>query len=156
MRSFVVSLSLGCLTLLAQPVFGADKWLSVRTKNFLLVGNASDSDIRKVGRTLEEFRAAVSMVFPKMEQTSSVPTTIFVFKNEESFKPYKPLYKGQPSNVLGFSSRAMTSITLQSRRIWRRPISFYTSTFIFSCARTSAVCLCGSAKGWRSVTAPLS
>ena len=102
MRPLVVSFCLGCLTLLAQPVFGADKWLSIHTKNFLLVGNASESDIRKVGRTLEEFRAAVSMVFPKMEQTSSVPTTIFVFKNDESFKPFKPLYKGQPSNVLAF------------------------------------------------------
>jgi len=37
-----------------------------------------------------------------MEQTSSVPTTILVFKNDESFKAYKPIYKGQPSNVLAY------------------------------------------------------
>src|SRR4029453_10500728 len=80
----------------------ADKWLSIQTKNFLLVGNASESDIRRAGRTLEEFRSAVAMVFPKMEQTSSVPTTILVFKNDESFNPYKPLYKGQPSNGWAF------------------------------------------------------
>jgi tetratricopeptide (TPR) repeat protein len=97
--------SLFCVALalfLAQPLFAADKWLSIHTKNFLLVGNASESDIRRVGRTLEEFRSAIAMVFPKMDQTSSTPTTILVFKNDESFKPYKPLYKGQPSNLIAF------------------------------------------------------
>lgn len=87
---------------LAQPVLAADKWLSIHTKNFLLVGNAGESDIRRVGRTLEEFRSAIAMVFPKMDQTSATPTTILVFKNDESFKPYKPLYKGQPSNLIAF------------------------------------------------------
>jgi tetratricopeptide (TPR) repeat protein len=86
----------------STPAFAADKWLSIQTKNFHLVGNAGESDIRKVGRTLEEFRSAVAISFPKMEQTSSVPTTILVFKNDESFKPYKPLFKGQPSNLLAF------------------------------------------------------
>jgi tetratricopeptide (TPR) repeat protein len=95
-------LSLAVCVFLAQPLFAADKWLSIHTKNFFLAGNASESDIRRVGRTLEEFRSAIAMVFPKMEQASSIPTTIFVFKNDESFKPYKPLYKGQPSNLVAF------------------------------------------------------
>jgi len=94
----VVCVAVGYLS----PAFGADKWLSIRSKNFLLVGNAGESDIRRVGRTLEEFRSAVGMTFPRIDQTSSVPTTILVFKNDESFKPYKPLYKGQPSNALAF------------------------------------------------------
>lgn len=88
--------------LLARPAFGADKWLSIHSRNFTLVGSASESDIRRVGRTLEEFRSAVAMVFPKMDQTASVPTTLLVFKNDESFKPFKPLYQGQPSNALAF------------------------------------------------------
>jgi tetratricopeptide (TPR) repeat protein len=91
-----------CLGTFPTPAFAADKWLSIHTKNFLLVGTASEADIRRVGRTLEEFRSAISMLFPKMEQTSSVPTTILVFKNDESFKPYKPIYKGQPSNALAY------------------------------------------------------
>ena len=86
----------------SAPTFAADKWLSIHTKNFLLVGNAGESDIRRVGRTLEEFRTAFAMLFPKMEQTSSVPTTILVFKNDEAFKPFKPIYKGQPSNALAY------------------------------------------------------
>lgn len=96
------SLSFCVLSFLSQSALGADKWLNIHTKNFNLVGNAGESDIRRIGRMLEEFRSAIAMVFPKMDQTSSVPTTILVFKNDESFKPYKPLYKGQPSNTLAF------------------------------------------------------
>src|SRR5262249_51938821 len=75
---------------------------SIRSRNFLLVGNASEAEMRRVGRTLEEFRSALAMMFPKMDQPPSVPTTILIFKNDESLKPYKPLYKGQPSNALAF------------------------------------------------------
>src|SRR5262249_15572843 len=102
LRVFLWAFLLLCSGVFPGPAFGADKWLSIRTKNFALVGNAGESDIRRVGRTLEEFRSAIAMMFPKMDQTSSVPTTILVFKNDESFKPYKPLYKGQPSNALAF------------------------------------------------------
>jgi len=95
-------LALVALLLLARPSLAADKWLSIRSRNFLLVGNAGESDIRRVGRTLEDFRTALAMMFPKMDQTSTVPVTVLVFKNDESFKPYKPLYQGQPSNALAF------------------------------------------------------
>src|SRR5262249_21239234 len=40
--------------------------------------------------------------FPKVDQVSAAPTTIFVFRSDESFKPYKPIYKGQPANVLAY------------------------------------------------------
>src|SRR5262245_42345299 len=78
------------LCLLVQPAFAADKWLSIRSKNFLLVGSASEADIRKVGHFFEEFRGSFSPLFPKVSQSPSVPTTILVFKNDESMKPFKP------------------------------------------------------------------
>jgi tetratricopeptide (TPR) repeat protein len=90
------------LLILAVPSYAADKWVAIHSKNFTLVGNATESDIRRSGRTLEEFRSAMAELFPKMNQTTAAPTTILVFKNDESFKPYKPLYKGQPSNLLAF------------------------------------------------------
>src|SRR5207249_11142894 len=95
-------LTIAALLLVAQPSLAADKWLSIRSRNFLLAGNASESEIRRVGRTLEDFRTALAMMFPKMDQSSTVPVTILVFKNDESLKPYKPLYQGQPSNTLAF------------------------------------------------------
>src|SRR5579871_2165355 len=85
-----------------QSAFGADKWISIHTKNFTLVGNASESDIRRAGRTLEEFRSAMAVLFPKIDEASAVPSTVLVFKNDDSFKPYKPLDKGQAANVVAF------------------------------------------------------
>ena len=90
------------ICVLIQPSYAADKWLSVRFKDFLVIGNANEPDIRRVGRYLEEFRSAFAMMFPKVEQTSSVPTTIVVFKNDESFVPYKPVYDGKPANAVAY------------------------------------------------------
>jgi len=78
------------LCLLVQPAFAADKWLSIHSKNFLLVGNATEADIRKVGHFFEEFRGSVTNLFPKVQQSPSVPTTVLVFKNDDSMKPFKP------------------------------------------------------------------
>jgi tetratricopeptide (TPR) repeat protein len=78
------------LCLLVQPAFAADKWLSIRSKNVLLVGNAKEADIRKVGRYFEEFRSTLGTLFPKVAQSPSTPTTILVFKDDNSMKPFKP------------------------------------------------------------------
>src|SRR5262245_24097969 len=84
------------------PSYSADKWLSIHSTNFLLVGNASESSIRRVSRELEEFRTALAMIFPRVNQPSSVGTTVIVFKDDASFKPYKPLYQGKAGNVAGY------------------------------------------------------
>jgi tetratricopeptide (TPR) repeat protein len=96
--------ALSCLSVfvLIQPLVAADKWISIRSKNFMLVGSASEAEIRRVGRTLEEFRSAMAMMFPKMDQPSSVQTTVLVFKNDESFAPFKPQQNGKPANALAF------------------------------------------------------
>jgi tetratricopeptide (TPR) repeat protein len=80
----------------------ADKWLSVRSKNFLLVGNASESSIRRVDRTLEEFRAGFALLFPGIAQQAPPPITVVVFKDDAAFRPFKPLYQGKPANVAGY------------------------------------------------------
>jgi len=60
----------------------ADKWLLVRSRNFVLVGNASESSIKRVGRELEEFRSALGNLFPGVKQESPITTTVVVFKDE--------------------------------------------------------------------------
>lgn len=80
----------------ALVIFGAsvtarakDTWTSVQTRNFRLIGNASDKDIRVVGNRLEQFRAVFGLLFPTMKLTSPVPTTVIVFKSDGAYKPYK-------------------------------------------------------------------
>jgi tetratricopeptide (TPR) repeat protein len=84
------------------PAYAADKWISIRSKNFLLVGNASETAIRRVGRNLEEFRAGFSLLFPAIGQQAPPPITVVVFKDDASFRPFKPLYQGKPGNMAGF------------------------------------------------------
>jgi predicted Zn-dependent protease len=73
----------------AAPVAAKDNWTSVRSKNFLLVGNANEKDIRQVGVRLEQFREVFSRLFSNLNVNSPVPTTVIVFKNDESYRPFK-------------------------------------------------------------------
>ena len=107
--------------LLVSPSYAVDKWLSIRSKNFLVVGTASEADIRKVDRFLEEYRKAFAMLFPKIEQSVGAPTTVVVFKNDEYLKPFKPIVDGKPVSASSFFvsgddvSYIATTGTLNSR-----------------------------------------
>jgi tetratricopeptide (TPR) repeat protein len=67
-----------------------DIWTTVRSKNFTLVGNASEKDIRGVANRMEQFRAVFALLFPSVPLNSPVPNTVIVFKSDGSFKPFKP------------------------------------------------------------------
>lgn len=69
----------------------ADDWIRVRSTNFSLVGNASEKDMRRVANKLEQFREVFRTLFPNLKFSSSIPTTVIVFKNERSFRPFKPV-----------------------------------------------------------------
>jgi len=72
-------------------VFAKDEWVRVQSKNFSLIGNAGDKEIRRVATKLEQFRDVFTKLFPKMKFTSPIPTTVIVFKSGKAFKPYKPI-----------------------------------------------------------------
>lgn len=87
-----------CLLALAPPLVAAkDNWTSVRSKNFLLVGNASEKQIKQVAGRLEQFREVFSHLFPNAVVSTPVPTTVVVFKNDSSYAPFKP-----NSNTAGY------------------------------------------------------
>jgi tetratricopeptide (TPR) repeat protein len=80
-------LTLVCHT---SPVSARDTWISIRSKNFVLVGNTSEKDLKQVGVRLEQFREVFSRLFPKTNFSSPVPTTVVVFKSDSSYRPFKP------------------------------------------------------------------
>lgn len=94
MKRFVFPLAVGfCLLVVVSQsttVSAKDTWVSVRTKNFFMLGNASEKDIRKVGLKLEQFREVFTRLFPKLKFNTPVPTTVIVFKSDSSFTPFKP------------------------------------------------------------------
>ncbi|MGI8638921.1 MAG: tetratricopeptide repeat protein [Pyrinomonadaceae bacterium] len=88
-------LTLSLLLLLAfvflpNSVSAKDQWLQVRSKNFNLVGNASEKDIRKVATKLEQFRETFRLLFSQTNLNSAIPTNVIVFKSGNAYKPFKP------------------------------------------------------------------
>ena len=87
-RYFLLSLIL--LFSFSVSVSAKDEWIQVQSKNFFLIGNASEKDIRKVGTRLEQFRETFRLLFSKMNLTASTPTNVVVFKSGGSYKNFKP------------------------------------------------------------------
>ncbi len=73
-----------------SSVSAKDTWTSIRSKNFSLIGNVSEKDLRQVGVRLEQFREVFSRLFTKTNISSPVPTTVIVFKSDSSYRPFKP------------------------------------------------------------------
>ena len=79
------------LLLPAVEALAKDDWLQVKSKNFLLIGNASEKDIRKVGTRLEQFRETFRQLFAKTNLTASIPTNVIIFKSSSAYTPFKPV-----------------------------------------------------------------
>ena len=78
-----------------------DEWIELRSANFVFVSNAAVAGARRVAFDLEELRAVLGQL-SSFELRSPVPTTIYVFKSERSFAPYKIRYRGRPAAVSGY------------------------------------------------------
>jgi len=91
-------LTIVCLLLIAfaVPVEAKDKWTKVKSKNFTLIGNGGEKDIRQVATRLEQFREVFTKLFPTVKFVTPVPTTVVVFKDMNSFNPFRP------GNVAGY------------------------------------------------------
>lgn len=85
-----------------SPAFAKDTWTSVKSRNFNLVGNASEKEIREVAIRLEQFRDVFSRLLPSLKLASPVPTTVIVFKSDNAFKPYKPVADGKTIDIAGY------------------------------------------------------
>jgi tetratricopeptide (TPR) repeat protein len=71
-------------------VKSADQWGELRSKNFVVVGDADEKDLKTTASELELFRSDFAGLFPRGAQTSSVPTRIVVFRDRKSLRTYRP------------------------------------------------------------------
>lgn len=99
---FSVILCLLLVTFSARVTAAKESWVSVRSENFKLAGNASESEIREVAVRLEQYRGILARLFPRAVGASSVPVVVIVFKSDEAFKPFRPFYEGKPADVAGY------------------------------------------------------
>jgi tetratricopeptide (TPR) repeat protein len=68
----------------------AESWTSIKSKNFFVVGNATEPAMRDVVVRLEQFRDAVSQLFPALKLDAGVPVRVVIFKDDLSYRPFKP------------------------------------------------------------------
>src|SRR5215213_6503351 len=78
------------------------RWASVRSENFLLVGDADGRDMLRVAARLEQFRVAFMRLLPVSHFDASVPLTVVVFRDDTSYGQFEPVYSGRPAGVSGF------------------------------------------------------
>src|SRR5437870_3185150 len=91
-RFLVLSSIAVCLMAFIQAdyaVAAKESWTSVRSRNFLLIGNASEKQIRQVAIKLEQFREVFTRLFTRIKFTTPVPTTVIVFKSDSAYRPFK-------------------------------------------------------------------
>src|SRR5262245_4490907 len=89
------------LLLVAIPSLAKERWNKVQSKNSTLVGDASEGDMRKIAFKLEQFRQTLSLILPKSSISTPVPTTVVLFKSDDSFHPFKPRYQGKIRDNVG-------------------------------------------------------
>jgi tetratricopeptide (TPR) repeat protein len=86
--------------------FGAagasERWLELKTEHFRILSNASAGKTTEIGSSLEAFRAVVARSTKGLTLGPDVPTTMFIFKDDASFDPYKYRPDRENSRLLGF------------------------------------------------------
>lgn len=79
-----------------------DSWIRVDTAHLILFSNSSRNHTLQVGRRLELFRLALSRLEPGLTVNSPLPTAIYVFKHEASFRPYKKWFGDSVDDLSGY------------------------------------------------------
>ena len=93
------------ILLLLAALFPANadaKWTQVRSANFLFVGDAPESAIRRIAQRLEQFREVMLRALPGATAASPVPTVVMVFANQRAVQPVAPLFRGNAIEVGGY------------------------------------------------------
>jgi hypothetical protein len=103
----------GLIAFLA-PTAAYAEWRRLETPNFIVIGDASERDLRHIAMRFEGFRETLGRVLGAGATATAVPTVVVVFPHDRAFTPYKPVYQGKPVAVGGvfYSGRDLNYITL--------------------------------------------
>jgi tetratricopeptide (TPR) repeat protein len=84
----------------------SERWIRVDTAHLALFSNAPEGTTVEIGLRLEAFRAVLSRIGPDLRVDSPLPTSVYVFRDDLSFRPYKLRRQGlrdEPlANLAGF------------------------------------------------------
>ena len=91
---------------ISAPSLAAERardWFKLASPNFELYGNSRESEARHLLKELETFRYVVSR-FLGLTNVQRRPALVYLFRDDASFRPYKPRYNGRPATISGFHS----------------------------------------------------
>lgn len=80
---------LGILTVVPATAQSGGPWLLVESDNFTFFSNNSRATTQTVAYNLEEMRRVFAAMWSQTSVDSSVPTRIYLFRDEESFVPFR-------------------------------------------------------------------
>ncbi|HKO62147.1 MAG TPA: tetratricopeptide repeat protein [Pyrinomonadaceae bacterium] len=102
LRLFVILFFSLITSPLVPSASAKDTWISLQSRNYHLIGNVKDGEIRAIAIQLERFRHIFTKQFENADLNSPVPTTVVVFKSSDSFGPYKPVVNGRRVEAAGY------------------------------------------------------
>jgi tetratricopeptide (TPR) repeat protein len=82
-----------------------DGWVRVDTPNLILFSNAPGERALEIGRGLERYRRLLATIASDLRVHSPLPTFIYAFRDDESFRPYRPRQPapaGTPLDLAGY------------------------------------------------------
>jgi hypothetical protein len=105
----------------------------VRTQNFTLYGNASESKTKEVGLEMERLRA-VLVALKRGSAAAPVPTWMYVFKSRQALEPYLPRVDGEPAHFAGYYRGGWDANYAMLSAAWNldpRPTVYYSYIYDF-------------------------
>jgi len=67
----------------------SDHWIRLEAPHFLIFSDAVPGRTAELARQIETFRAALLKLGSGLEARSPVPTVVFIFKDHETYRPYR-------------------------------------------------------------------
>lgn len=67
-----------------------DRWKEIRTANFIVFGNTTESKTKEVGLEMEKLHAVLAALTRGSGAISPTPTFLYVFKSHPAMEPYLP------------------------------------------------------------------
>ena len=85
-----------------EPAQADESWTRVRSVHFEVLSNAAPERARLVAVKLERFRRVLAEVLGRAPERDDPPTIVVAFRDQDSFAPFRPLYRGRTQDVEGY------------------------------------------------------
>jgi tetratricopeptide (TPR) repeat protein len=108
-RHFGVLLALAGILAASVRLAATPAWTIVSSPNFVLLGDTGEKSLHDVALRLEQFRAVIALLFPRLKQSTGVPTVVVVFGSNKAYEPFRPRYQGKTVQVAGYFVQASDS-----------------------------------------------